>query len=48
MGKLVTTLVLAVLILGAALYVVGELIVPAAGEAGRSTAEQIAEAFGTD
>jgi len=48
MGKLVVTLVLAVLILGAALYAVGAQIVPAAGEAGRTTAEQIAEAFGLD
>ena len=46
MGKLVTTLVLAVLILGAALYTFGEWIIPSATEAGRSTALQIEEAFG--
>jgi len=45
MGKLVTTLVLAVLILGAALYTFGELIVPSASEAGQSTALQIEQAF---
>jgi hypothetical protein len=45
MGKLVVTLALSVLILGAALYTFGELIVPAAGGAGRSTAEQIEAAF---
>lgn len=45
MGKLVTTLALAVLILGAALYTFGEIILPAAGGAGRATAEQIQDAF---
>ena len=45
MGKLVTTLALTVLILGAAIYTYGEMIVPAASGAGRSTAEQIEAAF---
>lgn len=45
MGKLVTTLALAVLVLGAALYSFGELVLPAVGGAGQSTAEQIKDAF---
>lgn len=45
MGKLVTTLALTVLILGAALYTFGELVLPAAGEAGSSTAASIRSAF---
>jgi hypothetical protein len=44
-GKLVTTIALAVLILGAALFTFGETIMPAANEAGVSTAERIREAF---
>jgi hypothetical protein len=45
MGKLVTTIALAVLVLGAALYTFGELIVPAVGDAGVSTTAQIRSAF---
>ncbi|HZG86139.1 hypothetical protein [Paenibacillus sp.] len=45
MGKLVTALALTVLVLGAALYTFGEVILPAAGEAGRSTAAQIEASF---
>lgn len=44
-GKLVTTLALAALLLGAALYTFGGQIMPSAGEAGRATAEQIRNAF---
>ncbi|WP_274361869.1 hypothetical protein [Paenibacillus thermotolerans] len=45
MGKLLTTIALSVLVLGAALYTVGQLIVPAVGEAGVSTRETIRDAF---
>jgi len=45
MGNLVTALALTVLVVGAALYAFGEHIVPAAGGAGESTAEQIRSAF---
>jgi|GEM_PF-3184078 len=45
MGKLVTTLALTVLVLGAALYTFGALVLPAAGEAGESTAAEIRNAF---
>lgn len=44
-GKLVTTIALAVLILGAALYTFGGQIAPAAGEAGAATALKIRAAF---
>ncbi|MCI3922644.1 hypothetical protein MO973_20640 [Paenibacillus sp. TRM 82003] len=45
MGKLVVTVALAVLVLGAALYAFGEQIAPAAGEAGEATAQRIRDAF---
>lgn len=45
MGKLVTTLGLSVLILGAALFTFGQLILPAAADAGESAAAQIRSSF---
>lgn len=45
MGKLVTTLGLSVLILGAALYTFGQLILPATSDAGEAAAIQIRSAF---
>ncbi|WP_199624407.1 hypothetical protein [Paenibacillus alkalitolerans] len=45
MAKLLTTIALAVLVLGAALFTFGELIVPAVGDAGVSTRDQIRNAF---
>lgn len=45
LAKLVTALALSVLVLGAALFTFGQLILPAAGEAGVSTTSQIRDAF---
>ena len=45
MGKLVTVVALSVLVLGAALFTFGELILPATREAGVSTTNQIQDAF---